>query len=680
MFCTYFALFATNEVGRSKVQTGIFVSIPFRRYTHWSGKTSEHLSRNYHVDAAAKAESFIAVMRNPTREISVQLDSAAQREIDSNRRVLVPIIETIIFLARCGIPLRGHRDSGRISCPASFADVETDQGNFRGLLQFRAASGDSVLACHLASAPANAVYVSPRIQSDLIGSVGYIILRHVVDEVNEAGFFSVLADETTDVAGHEQLTVVIRYVFENNIREQFICFARADDLTGEGLAHQIMSILRQSGINCSKMIGQGYDGASSMSGVARGVQAIIRQSHPAACYVHCAAHALNLTISKASEVQAIRNAFGVMCEVVTFFRLSPKRSMLLERKVLDCQSDADPQVRSEVTHLKKLCDTRWVERHEAVKTFKVLYLPVVDTLTDISQSHDATSATASTHLASITRTEFVIAMVVLNRVLAVTKQLSVSLQEVNIDLTKCLMEVQQQTNLLQKMRADANSSFAEMTNEAETLLDEPLQLPRICGRQRHRDSRVTTAESAEQYYRRTLYIPFLDSLIVQFEDRFLSHMNTAMRLNALLPAHILGISFDSLSEAMSLYLPVMAEDDGCPDLDDVRADFVRWQYLWQDVPAAERPSNCLLALAACDKAFYPHIHKLLQIFASLPVSTATPERTFSAMKILKTYLRSRLTDENMQGLSMAYIHKDISVDIDKVIDHFSLKNRRLQLC
>ena len=82
------------------------------------------------------------------------------------------------------------------------------------------------------------------------------------------------------------------------------------------------------------MIGQGYDGASSMSGVARGVQAIIRQSHPAACYVHCApyamcyvhcaAHALNLIISKASEVQAIRNAFGVMCEVVTFFRLSPK--------------------------------------------------------------------------------------------------------------------------------------------------------------------------------------------------------------------------------------------------------------------------------------------------------------------------------------------------------------------
>ena len=72
------------------------------------------------------------------------------------------------------------------------------------------------------------------------------------------------------------------------------------------------------------------------------------------------------------------------------------------------------------------------------------------------------------------------------------------------------------------MRADANASFAEMTHEAETLLDEPLQLPRICGRQRHRDSPVTMAESTEEYYRRTLYIPFLDNLVLQFPERFLS--------------------------------------------------------------------------------------------------------------------------------------------------------------
>ena len=94
-----------------------------------------------------------------------------------------------------------------------------------------------------------------------------------------------------------------------------------------------MSVLQESGIdtNITKLVGQGYDGASSMSGEFRGVQAIVRQSHPVALYVHCAARVLNLTIGKASEVQLIRNSFGVLSQVIVFFRASPKRTTLLER-------------------------------------------------------------------------------------------------------------------------------------------------------------------------------------------------------------------------------------------------------------------------------------------------------------------------------------------------------------
>ena len=99
-------------------------------------------------------------------------------------------------------------------------------------------------------------------------------------------------------------------------------------------------------------------------------------------------------------------------------------------------------------------------------------------------------------------------MFVLQRVLAVTKQLSISLQEVNKDLTKCLLEIEHQVSLLRKMRDDAKSAFEAVAKEAETLLDKPLQRPRICGQQRHCDSAVTATESAEEYYRRTLYIPF----------------------------------------------------------------------------------------------------------------------------------------------------------------------------
>ena len=168
-----------------------------------------------------------------------------------------------------------------------------------------------------------------------------------------------LADETTNVAGHEQLTVIIRYVHSGDIREQFIRFLQIEDLTGAGLANNILSVLHESGIdtNITKLVDQGYDGANSMSGEFRGAQAVVHQSHLVALYVHCAAHVLNFTISKASEVQLIRNSSGVMSQVIVFFRGSPKRTALLQR--LTAISELHESGSKHLTlKLKKLCDTR----------------------------------------------------------------------------------------------------------------------------------------------------------------------------------------------------------------------------------------------------------------------------------------------------------------------------------
>ena len=207
------------------------MNAPFTHYTHWSSKVTEHLRQDYHVDAAVKAETFITAMCNPKKELIVQLDSSIQRQIDSNRCILILVTESIIFLARCGIPLWGHRDSGRISCPATSSDIKVDKGSFR-TLQFKAASGNQTLALHLESASGNALYISLTIQSEIISIIGNIILHQTVEEINYTGYFSVLADKQQMLPG----TVVIQYVFSGEMWEQFIRFTRANDLTGSGVA------------------------------------------------------------------------------------------------------------------------------------------------------------------------------------------------------------------------------------------------------------------------------------------------------------------------------------------------------------------------------------------------------------------------------------------------------------
>ncbi|XP_042380071.1 uncharacterized protein LOC121972472 [Zingiber officinale] len=75
--------------------------------------------------------------------------------------------------------------------------------------------------------------------------------------------------------------------------------------------------------------------------------------------------------------------------------------------------------------------------------------------------------------------------------------------------------------------------------------------------------------------------------------------------------------------------------------------------------------------------------KLIHLVLMLPVSTATTERAFSAMKNVKTTLRNKMEDEFLEDCLTLYIERDLAkdIDIDSIIDEFYVsKSRRAQLC
>ena len=86
------------------------------------------------------------------------------------------------------------------------------------------------------------------------------------------------------------------------------------------------------------MRGQGYDGAAVMSSRFRGAQAYIAEQYPTACYIHCTSHSLNFAISNASEVRSIRNCFGNIENLYTFFK-KPKRQKVLMQNTEELDTD-----------------------------------------------------------------------------------------------------------------------------------------------------------------------------------------------------------------------------------------------------------------------------------------------------------------------------------------------------
>ena len=82
-------------------------------------------------------------------------------------------------------------------------------------------------------------------------------------------------------------------------------------------------------------------------------------------------------------------------------------------------------------------------------------------------------------------------------------------------------------------------------------------------------------------------------------------------------------------------------------------------------------------------AGFPNLKKLASIALVLPVTTATVERTFSDMKMVKTRLRSRLGEDTLDYALRICIEGQDTLDNHKlecIISHWKhQKNRRIVL-
>ena len=72
------------------------------------------------------------------------------------------------------------------------------------------------------------------------------------------------------------------------------------------------------------------------------------------------------------------------------------------------------------------------------------------------------------------------------------------------------------------------------------------------------------------------------------------------------------------------------------------------------------------------EAAFPTLKKLLQISLTLAVSTAQCERSFSALKRIKTYLRTTMTEQRLTDISILSIERELSkkISLDTVVSKF----------
>ena len=119
-------------------------------------------------------------------------------------------------------------------------------------------------------------------------------MKGMMFELNKVEYFTILADESKDTSNKEQVVVAIRYCFNDAINEEFVSGAEAQSLDANGLSDTIVDQLWRVDANMNNCVGQGYDGASVVSGPLNGVQQKIREK--TGVEISEMAHRLNLVI------------------------------------------------------------------------------------------------------------------------------------------------------------------------------------------------------------------------------------------------------------------------------------------------------------------------------------------------------------------------------------------------
>ncbi|CAH2315613.1 52 kDa repressor of the inhibitor of the kinase-like [Pelobates cultripes] len=526
LFCKYCALFAQHRKGghNKGMALGKLVTEPLTNFKKLKGKEGDlevHARLVYHQESVTEGKAFLKTYHSPDNEIVNQINSHRLQKVKENQERIRPIIESIIFLGRQNIPLRGHRDDGALMDDST---PDVNEGNFRELLRYRVSSGDKMLEKHLLTASSRATYISKSTQNDLIKCCGDEICNIIVGRIKEACYFSVIFDETTDISHIEQLSLNFRYVYNGSIREDFIKFVDAYEfatqsesgldssdselrLTGQVLGQMVIQLIKDLSLDITHCVGIGTDSCSVMSSEVAGAVSEIIRAAPNSCRCPCYNHSLNNSISKSSQVSTVRNAVAVVKSTISFFNQSAKRHFVLKQEL--------------GSQLTSLCETRWVERHDSLIRFRDGLVKVVSALSAISQWKClSSSSSASSLIHSLCSAEFIFSLISLINVLKVTLPLSRFLQSPTLDLTSASECLNVTMRTLENMRCNADRTFSTLHMEATELASElgvELKLPRLVGRQVHRSN--YNAGSTEEFYRKSLYIPLLDNIINDLKAR-----------------------------------------------------------------------------------------------------------------------------------------------------------------
>ena len=327
--------------------------------------------------------------------------------------------------------------------------------------------------------------------------------------------------------------------------------------------------------------------------------------------------------------------------------------------------------------LKPLCPTRWTVRTAAIDSVLKNYSVLKSALLEIhEQGRDEYSLKAGGFLAAMEKFSTFFGLHLSYLIFSSTEQLSIALQGKDTTLQEAVSASSMTIRHLRSLRNDTDFEcfYTSINKSSENLTTEPA-VPRL---------KSCTFDSPKKYFRQQYY-EAVDLISAELENCFQQKR---------------GIPAAAAIENLILNAINASENSEIPELELYKKDvnFVNLKAQLQMLPNLLKTYNentgqkivkVTTLRTKCDifnavpssKSLFQDIFILLRILLTIPVTTDTAERTFSALWRLKTYLRSTMTQPRLNHVMLLHIHKERTDELDilQVAKSFISVNERRPL-
>ena len=655
VFCAT-CLNALDQCLLSKTNKSPFVGKGFCNWKNALAKFCEHEASSFHKEAVLKLAARQGV------GIDAQLSVQLCNEQKHHRAMLMKLFEAIKYLGRQGLALRGHNE-----------DTVDVGGNLYRLLLLQAKECPEMITWL-----EKKEYISPTIVNEVINLMGQSVLRMLLSDASVSLWYSVIADEATDISHNEQMSLSIRWIDSSySIHEDTLGLIQLPNTKAETIFVAIKDILIRCSLPIKQCCGQAYDGAGNMSGIRNGVQALFKKEANHALYVHCLTHSLNLCVKDVTRTcDVIRDIMNFVYELTQLIKMSPKRLTLfdsLRKEITINTGDISP-------NLRMLCPTRWTVRHGSLRSVLRNYNILQTALEEIRQGHDEYAAKAAWMVIKMDSFDTIFGLKLAYLLFSACDQLSINLQAKDMTVQEAVRGAKLLVTHLQSLRTDTkfNAFYDELLHTSKDLTTEP-SLPR----RRKVPKRLDDGATAHVYLtpkdrHRHKYFETLELAAGEIERRFqqkdISIINT-------LEVFLIQCANDNMGP-LDTDLEEYLKDNF--DLQRLKVQLLMLPNVIKTCSQViKEVTNVRTIVDAMNesqiyKEMLQEVDKLLRMYLTFPVTSATAERSFSSLRRVKTYLRNTMTSCRLNNLFLMFIHQDKTdkLDLCTIAQDFISRNSR----